>query len=149
MTDESITIGAEGVDVEQLMADIRRTVAEKTAAGAYADPRIARAERHNLQNLSKREFLDFYLNSLREAMFVDINDFDIVERRKYLSGVLRGLKRSIWSLLKFYTYRLWTQQNQINGLLFATIEAIEERNREQIATLETRIAKLEAARHDD
>ena len=150
MSDEtpSITIGAEGVDTASLVAELRRTVEQKLAAGVYDDARIAMAERHNLQNLSKQQFLDFYLDCLREAVYVDINDFEIVERRKRFGGALRRLKGGIWSLLKFYTYRLWSQQNQVNGLLFATIEAVEERNRERIEALEARIAKLEAARDD-
>lgn len=71
-------IGATGVDTAAIVADIRAAVAEKTARGVYTDPRIARAERTNLMNLRDEEhFLAFYLECLREAVFVDINDFEI------------------------------------------------------------------------
>ena len=42
---------------------------------------------------------------------------EIYERRARFTKPLVVLKRAIWKLLKFYTYRLWSQQNQVNGLL--------------------------------
>lgn len=132
------------MDVERLMKDIEDTVARKAAQGAYADARIARAERTNLLNLKNdEEFLAFYLRSLREAAFVDINDFEIRERRSAAAPLLVALKKVIWKLLKFYTYRLWSQQNTVNGLVVTGIESLEEQYRERIARLESRVAELE------
>ncbi len=132
------------MDVERLMKDIEDTVARKAAQGAYADARIARAERTNLLNLKNDdEFLAFYLRSLREAAFVDINDFEIRERRSAAAPLLVALKKVIWKLLKFYTYRLWSQQNTVNGLVVTGIESLEEQYRERIARLESRVAELE------
>lgn len=139
-----VEINAPGVDVEKLMAEIEETVNRKAAQGAYADARIARAERTNLLNLrNDEEFLSFYLRSLREAAFVDINDFSIRERRSALAPLLVALKKTIWKLLKFYTYRLWSQQNTINGLLVTGVESLEEQYRERIHRLEARVAELE------
>ena len=137
-------VGASSIDVEQLVQDIRRTVQEKRNEGAYNDPRIAQAERSNLASLKNDEsFLQLYLDSLRDAVYVDINDFEIFERRATAGKLLVMLKKTIWSLLKFYTYRLWHQQNQVNGLLLGAVEASEERYREKIRQLETRLAELE------
>jgi len=136
-------IGAGGVNAAAIVADIRATVADKMARGVYTDPRVARAERTNLINLRNEEhFLAFYLECLREAVFVDINDFEIYERRRNLGGLLIGLKRAIWKLLKFYTYRLWSQQNQVNGLLLSAIEGVEMKYRDRIKELEDQIAEL-------
>ena len=138
-------IGAAGIDAAAIVADIRATVADKMARGVYTDPRIARAERTNLINLRNEEhFLAFYLECLREAVFVDINDFEIHERRRTLGGLLVGLKRLIWKLLKFYTYRLWSQQNQVNGLLLTAVEGVDEKHKNRIRDLEARIAALES-----
>ncbi len=138
------TIGAEGIDTAKLVEEIRQAVAEKTAAGRYADARIARAERMNLVNLkNEEEFIDFYLAGLQDAIFVDINDFEIVERRARLGSLLVALKKTIWKLLKFYTYRLWSQQNLVNGLLLSALETTEHRHRTRIKDLEARIAGLE------
>lgn len=140
------TVNAPGVDVARIVADVQATVAAKKARGVYSDPRVAMAEKTNLKNLASEEnFLGFYLECLRDAVFVDINDFEIVERRRGpLGGALKALKKVLWGLLKFYTYRLWSQQNQVNGLLLNAIESTESRYRDKIKTLEDRVAKLEA-----
>jgi hypothetical protein len=52
---------------------------------------------------------------------------------------------TIWKLLKFYTFRLWSQQNQTNALLLAAVEIMETRHRREIAGLQERLAKLEGS----
>lgn len=144
MTDSIFEIGAPGIDTEKLVEEIRSSVAEKMEKGVYTDARVARAERTNLSNLKDEEnFLQFYLECLRDAVFVDISDFEIFERRARFSGLFIALKRLIWKLLKFYTYRLWSQQNQTNCLLLSAIEGLESRYRDKIKELEERIARLE------
>ena len=138
-------IGAEGVDAQRIMAEIQETVASKIQSGAYAGAQLARAERFNLMHLKKDEnFFDFYMESLREAVFIDINDFEIRERRAAFAPFLVKLKKTIWSLLKFYTYRLWSQQNQVNGLLLSASEEVDRKYRDKIKALEDRIAILES-----
>lgn len=145
MSAGSFEIGADNVDVDQIMADIRETVAVKMQSGAYAGAQLARAERFNLMNLKKDEnFFDFYMESLREAVFVDINDFEIRERRALFAPALVRLKKILWGLLKFYTYRLWSQQNQVNGLLLSATEEVDRKYRDKIKSLEARLAKLES-----
>jgi hypothetical protein len=146
--DEQLEINAPGIDAGAIVDEIRATVERKRAEGAYADPRVARAEKSNLTNLQNDdEFFDFYMSCLRQAFVVDINDFAIVERRARLGKPLVVLKTLIWKLLKFYTYRLWTQQNQVNGLLLSALESAEQKNRERIKALEARLAHLESEQH--
>jgi len=145
MNESSVSVGADGIDVEGLVAEIRKTVADKMQSGAYAGAELARAERFNLVNLKKDDnFFEIYMESLREAVFVDINDFEIRERRGSLAMVLVPLKKVIWKLLKFYTYRLWSQQNQVNGLLLSAIEECDKKYRERIRSLEERLARAES-----
>jgi len=137
-------IGADGVDAEKIVDEIKSIVKRKREDGVYDDAMIARAERNNLKNLKNDDqFLGFYLRCLRDAVFVDISDFEIRERRKRFRGLLLKMKRGIWNLLKFYTYRLWSQQNQVNGLLVTAIEGVDEKHDEHIKKLEDRIATLE------
>lgn len=140
------TIGADGIDTAALVAEIRAQVEEKATQGHYRDERVARAERYNLANLRhENEFLSFYLDCLRDATQVDINDFEIVERRRFRRPIV-ALKRAIWNLLKFYTYRLWSQQNEVNGLIVTAVEAMESKYRETIQALESRVKRLEETR---
>jgi len=145
MSNAIFEIGADGVDAGRIVAGIQASVAEKMKNGAYTDARIARAERTNIANLKNEEhFLAFYLECLNDAVQVDINDFEIHERRNMFSGLLITIKKTIWKLLKFYTYRLWSQQNQTNALLLSAVESMEERYSEKIRQLEDRIAKMES-----
>jgi len=140
----NIRIHAPGVDVDAVVREIQAEVARKAEQGLYDDARIARAERTNRVNLrDDREFLTFYLHTLREAAFVDINDFEIRERRARFAPLLVRLKTTIWKLLKFYTYRMWSQQNTVNGLFVTGLESMHEQTSEKIKALETRIAELE------
>lgn len=149
MTDELDSAGFElnapGVDAAALVRDIRETVARKTAEGVYQDARIARAERHNLANLSDSgELLRFYLSCLRDTVHIDISDYTIKDRRGGVAGkMLVKFKTVMWKLLKFYTYRLWSQQNQVNGLMVTAIDSAFQNYEKHIARLEKRIAELE------
>lgn len=137
-------IGVDDFDVSHIVESIRARVKDNMEKGLYADLNVARAERTNLANLKDEdEFLSFYMDCLRESCFVDINDFEIRERRLRFGSLLVALKKTIWKLLKFYTYRLWSQQNQINGLFLSTIELTESRYRDKISRLEKRVAELE------
>ena len=145
MTVEILKVGAGNIDSRRLVGEIRKSVEEKMKDGAYTDTRVARAERTNLANLqSEDSFLPFYLDCLKDAVFVDISDFDIIERRRGMGALLVPLKRAIWKLLKFYTYRLWSQQNQVNGLLFSVLDSMENKYRARIEAMEKRIADLES-----
>jgi hypothetical protein len=148
MESSIFTVNAPGVDVEAVMRDIRETVERKTREGVYADPRIALAERHNLANLKDPgELLRFYLSCLRDSVNIDINDYAIQDRRGGFAGrCLVKFKTVLWKTLKFYTYRLWAQQNQANGLIVTAIESSVNNYEKRLADLEARLARLEAGR---
>ncbi len=143
-TAPAISIGADGIDVHALVERILDTVADKRAAGVYDDEVVARAERNNLLLLQDdAQFMEQYLACLRQIVPVDINDFEIPERRGRLAPVLVRLKKGIWKLLKFYTYRLWSQQNQTNAVLLAAIEIMQRRHKAEISELNERVEALE------
>ena len=111
---------------------------------------MARAERNNLLTLKDdASFMEQYLLCLRQIVAVDINDFEIIEKRGRVAPALVRLKKAIWKLLKFYTFRLWSQQNQTYALLLAAVEIMETRHRREIAGLRERIAKLEGSAQCD
>lgn len=146
MTQSDIQIGVDdkAFDVSAIVATIRERARQKMEAGEYSDPRIAQAERHNLANLvNADEFFDYYIECMRETAQVDINDFEIKERRQRFNGLLVLFKRIVWNLLKYYTYRLWSQQNQVNAMLLSATEELNRKYQARIAKLEARIDALE------
>ena len=144
-TQPAIRIGADGIDVHKVEEEILAAVADKRARGVYDDDLVARAERNNLLTLKDDEsFMEQYLVCLRQIVPVDINDFEILERRSRLAPLSKAVKRTIWKLLKFYTYRLWSQQNQTNDVLLAAIEIMDRRHKKEVAELKARIEALES-----
>ena len=144
--DEPFEIHADGVDVAAIMDEIRRTVERKRAAGAYDDERIARAERLNIERLKDEDaFVDFYLESLHHIFQVDINDFPIRTHRGWLGVPIVVLKKTIWNLLRFYTYRLFTQQNQINGQMVGAVDGLNRKVNRRLEKIEERLTRIEAA----
>lgn len=145
MNEANFEINAPKIDTSQIVADIQAEVSRKMEEGVYADARVATAERHNLANMSdSEELLKFYLNCLRETVQVDISDWEIRDRRGGAAGsLLVKFKTAMWKLLKFYTYRLWSQQNQVNGLLHTAVESSFKNYERRIVELEKRIEELE------
>ncbi len=143
MADSIFEIGANGIDVEKIMGGIEASVASKMEAGIYRDARIAKAERTNLALLKDDEsFVRFYLECLRDGVLIDISDFEIRERRR-AGALLVLLKKVIWKLLKFYTYRLWSQQNQVNAMLVTAVEGVDQKYGNRLQDVERRMKALE------
>lgn len=144
MNDDVFQVNAGSVDAGRIVAEIRESVKRKMEAGAYRGADVICAEQANMANLVKNEdFPRMYIDSLRSAVFIDINDFPIYEKRKYLGAPLRLFKILVWKILKFYTYRLWSQQNHVNGLMLTAIDGMEDKYSGKIKELETRLAALE------
>jgi len=140
-----IAISAPGMDTEQIIRDIYSTVEKKKADGVYQAEGLDEASLCVPLSFSDNEsFLAFYIENLRENAFVDISDFEIMEWRVRFRKPLIRFKKLIWAMLRFYTYRLWSQQNQINGLLLAAVEGVHEQQTKKIALLEARIQALES-----
>ncbi len=139
-----ISIGADGIDAQKIVSQILEEVDRKRKEGVYDEARVARAERNNLLTLKDdASFMEQYILCLRQIVPVDINDFEIVEKRSRMAPLVVKLKKTIWKLLKFYTFRLWSQQNQTNSLLLAAIEIMETRHKREVAELKARIDTLE------
>lgn len=142
-TETTFEIGADGINTEALVRDIRQGVEDKLAEGFYSEEEILRAERSNFAALrGDKDLSEFYLNLLAESACVDINDFEINEKRTLLRVLLVPFKRLVWKVLRFYTFRLWSQQNEVNALLLAAVEATEQKYDARIRELERTVATL-------
>ena len=144
MAENKIRSGADGIDAEAIIRKIRERADARRAAGEFDREELARAERYNLSTVKDdADFFDRYIACLKLISTVDINDFEIIERRARFAGILKRFKKGIWSVLKFYTYHLWSQQNQVNGVFNAAIELVAKRDSEQLKKMQARIDELE------
>lgn len=145
--DDAIQIGADGINAEEIVAAIKKRAEERVKRGDYNSDAVLRAERYNLSAIKdSNEFFSRYLRGIHTVVQVDINDWKIVERRaSRLAPLLVKFKKTIWSVLRFYTYRLWSQQNRANDLLHTSICLLADRDGEKLTKLEEQLNRIEAA----
>lgn len=135
---------APGIDIEKIVTEVNRRVTEKKQKCVYSTVLPRRVQNTSiLQVQNDDEFIKYYLECLKDSVYVDIRDFEIIEKRGKFIWFFVGVKKLVWKILKFYTYRLWSQQNQVNGLMLSAMEYLEMRYNEKISALENRIKKLE------
>lgn len=144
--DEPLTIGNDGtIDAEAIVESIRKRAAERVKNGEYDLETLARAERFNISALKDNpEFFNGYLSAIHRVTQVNIGDWEIREKHGGIVGkLLIRLKKTIRSLLRFYTFRLWTQQNRANAIFHSSLSLLAERESEDLAKANARIAELE------
>ena len=140
-----ITVHAPGMNTAEVAQQIEQSAAKRHASAKLPMNRLQESKVQSPAGFSNNtEFIQALLATLQDTAFVDISDFEIIERRQRWSKPLVALKKTIWSMLRFYTYRLWSQQNEINGFLLAALQGIHEDCNDRITKLEARIAELES-----
>jgi hypothetical protein len=124
----TFTISADGIDVQKIMEKIRERVEKKRAAGVYDKYNLDKVTRLEVAEAkSDEDFLRYYLKIIRKTYLLNIDDFDIPSKGGLLGKPLVWLKKIIWGMLKFYTYRMFTQQREFNLQLVHTLIALNRK----------------------
>ncbi|MBN2143468.1 MAG: hypothetical protein JW774_02480 [Candidatus Aureabacteria bacterium] len=128
----------------QIMAEIQRRIKEKEDQGIYQKYSLSRSVQFEWKEVSdETQFLDYYLKTIRRSWAVDINEFEI-PKKKGLKGKIELLfKKIIWKSLKFYTYRLFSQQREFNSQAAHTLLLLHQDYTEKIKKLETELKAVE------
>ncbi|MCX6355786.1 MAG: hypothetical protein NTZ78_12920 [Candidatus Aureabacteria bacterium] len=125
---EIFEIGAEGVDVKNIMAEIEERVARKKEAGIYDRYDLSRIETLELSKIkSEAEYLNYLIKVIQQTWDIDIGDFPIYSKSGILGKPAVMLKKVIWKLLKFYTYRLFSQQKEFNCQVANAISSLKNK----------------------
>lgn len=139
--EETFEIKTPGVDVKEIMSQIRERIEEKRRAGFYDSYRIpasvAALEIDKIRN--NEEFLDYYLRSIWRTADIDLGDFLICSKTFLFGRPIVWLKKFIWKLLKFYTFRLFSQQKTFNARMVNLVQLMNRRYEERLAELEKKI----------
>ncbi|HOO78314.1 MAG TPA: hypothetical protein PLI51_05960 [bacterium] len=139
----SVDVGTSGIDVEAIMAEIRERIAARRASGEYEAYNLAAARALEMDNIRlDHENLVSCLPDLWRASNVDLGDFPIPVKTPVLGAAAVLLKKIIWKLLKFYTFRLFSQQKEFNARSTVLIQAMVLRYEQKLAALEAEIARL-------
>ncbi len=119
---QGTTLGA-----EELAARIEKNIREREASGVYARFDLKKIVPFDLLDASdESQFLQFYLKAIQRAWAVDINDFLIPKKPGLLGAAEWALKKALWKLLKFYTFRLFSQQREFNSQVSHTLAALHK-----------------------
>lgn len=95
---------------------------------------------------TEAEYQELLLRLIRYRDNVDTLPFDIPRRPGLLGGLMAGVRRFLWKLLRYQHDRVTSRQNLINSTLSAAIEFEHRLMRSRIEELQKRIGDLEARR---
>lgn len=132
---ETFEINTPGVDVKQIMKEIQERIEEKKAQGVYDQYNLDKVTQLEIESIKgDAEYLQWLLKVLNQSWDVNIGDPQIVNKGGLFRKPEVWLKKIIWHLLKFYTFRLFSQQKEFNsqvvmalGLLAKRIEQLEHK----------------------
>lgn len=132
-------ISAGGLDVDKIMQEIKERVEQKRKQGVY--------DKYNLEGLAtkdidqlqtEKDFLDYYLELIQHTCDINIGDFEIPSKGGIFGKIVAKFKRVMWIMLRFYTYRLFSQQKEFNFQLVNTIMSLNKRIEELEKELATK-----------
>ncbi|EKD27426.1 MAG: hypothetical protein ACD_79C00726G0001 [uncultured bacterium] len=132
------------IKVSEIMKEINSCIKLRKELGVYDHHDFSRLTQINLQKISDKDlYLSEHLKALKNSWAVDINDFEILTKQ---SGILRILevllKKVIWKMLKFYTYRLFVQQREYNFQLSNAVHNINNLYSSKIDELNSLLIQL-------
>lgn len=139
-------IHSSGVDLDSISRDISKRIKEKEESGVYHHYNLARIHTLELQDIEDEgDFLEYYLKAVGSTWAVDINDWEIVNKGGILGKPALLLKKIIWKLLKFYTYRLWSQQREFNAQIANTVNSLYKKFDGEIKELKEQLGRKQAS----
>jgi hypothetical protein len=125
-TDDVFSIELDNIDVQEIVRRVKQRVEEKRAGGVYDKYNLVGVTRLEVSLAkSEEDFLRYQLRAMRKSWEIDIGDFEIPSKGGILGRPAVWLKKIIWHLLKFYTFRLFMQQRAFNLQVVNTLQSLD------------------------
>lgn len=121
MKTDEVEIGADGDEVAAAVRAAEEAAALRDRDGGPSDNGIV-LDIKNLEGSS--ELMSRAIETLKESAHIDIGDFPIPSRPGAFGRLEALVKKAVWGLLRFYTYRLFSQQVEYNAQVVAVLEAM-------------------------
>jgi hypothetical protein len=117
-------IGADAPDAARIL----REVEARAGADGPADSTGADGAALDIKSLDDdAELVRRVIRQMQRTGGLDIGDFDIPPGAGLLGRLESLAKRALWKLLRFYTYRMFTQQRDFNRQTAAVLDALWRR----------------------
>lgn len=125
---ETFEIKTPGVDVKKIMGEIKEQIEDKKVQGIYDRYNLDRVTKLEIENIKGDvEYLQWLMKVMNQSWDVNIGDPQIVNKGGMFGKAEVLLKKVIWHLLKFYTYRLFSQQKEFNSQVVMALGLMNKR----------------------
>ena len=132
------------MNIDKIMEEVKGRVEKKRKAGVYDKYNLEGLVAGDIEQLQGEEdFLNYYMELILHTCDIDIGDFEIPSKGGILGKPLTKLKRLIWIMLRFYTYRLFAPQKEFNFQLVNTLKSLNKKLDNKVKELSDRVAQLE------
>lgn len=137
---DGITIvdAPEGLDVENIMAEVRRLVAEKRPTKIYEEP--AGSPARSTFGAEWVTTVGEQVDLLRAAARLDVQGEPITSHRRYTGRFIVAWKKFVRFWVRKYTDAIFLRQSFFNSQVVGALEQLEQR----IETLEDEVNTLRA-----
>jgi len=143
MNKSFFSIEGTSANIEELNNIIEKNIEQKEKEGIYNELNIKEITKVPFIDIEdEREFMRYYLNVINTSWAIDINDFEIPQKNGLSGKIELKLKKIIWKLLKFYTYRLFSQQIEFNSQIRNTLIAVQKEVSQKLDTVEKQLKEL-------
>ena len=107
--------------------EAREAVRSRDGSGTCGTDDLDFVEVKELQDSA--EVVSRVLTLMSTTCLIDIGDFEIPNRGGPIGKVEVFVKRFVWKLLRFYTYRMFSQQREFNAQMVAVLNEMWARLR--------------------
>jgi hypothetical protein len=145
--EKDFRIAAPALDAESLVEEVRERVRRKKEAGAYEGYNLEGVTSLDYEKeLGEEDFLRYHLQVVERLSDVNYGDFDIVSKGGPFGRAELLLKKVIWKLLRFYTYRLFSQQREFDCQVAEALQSHYRWSRLEIDRLTRELEELRKER---
>ena len=138
--EQEFEVTAPALDAEAIVAEVRKRAAARRGAGGESVRPPAALDYE--KNLKEEDFLRYYLQVVERLGDVNYGDFEIVSKGGPFGRLEVLLKKTIWKLMRFYTYRLFSQQREFDCQVAQAMVSQYRWSRKEIDRLSGEIAEL-------
>ena len=130
------------IDVQKIMEKIDKKIEEKKKAGVYDKYDLSQINNLEIEKITDdRDFLEYYLKVIKQTYDIDIGDFEIHSKGGLLGKPVVWLKKIIWRFMKFYTYRLFSQQKEFNAQITNALISLNQKLDKSLAEINKKLEK--------
>ncbi len=121
-------IGADETLARKALEETAKKLKALEAAGVYNRNSLAQKEYAELTQIkTNAEYVEHNLKIMKRSWDIDIGDFEI-RRKGGLKGTLEyWTKKTCWALMKFYSFRMFTQTKAYNLQAITALSSLNRR----------------------